>query len=63
MGEGGDKGEWWMEWIQVCYIWCIVRTFENATMQYIVYCICTTITKSKKKKGSSQIFWFYIMVS
>jgi hypothetical protein len=31
MGEG-DKGEWWRGWIQVPYIWYIVRTFINATM-------------------------------
>jgi hypothetical protein len=26
------KGEWWEGWIQVWYIWYIVRTFINATM-------------------------------
>jgi hypothetical protein len=26
------KGEWWREWIQVWYIWYILRTFLNATM-------------------------------
>jgi hypothetical protein len=31
-GMGGDKGEWWKGWIQVWYIWYIVRTFVNATM-------------------------------
>jgi hypothetical protein len=31
-GEGGDKGEQWREWIQVWYIWDIVRTFVNATV-------------------------------
>jgi hypothetical protein len=30
-GEG-EKGEWWRGWIQVWYIWYIVRTFVNATM-------------------------------
>jgi hypothetical protein len=29
---GKDKGEWWRGWIQVWYIWYIVRTFVNATM-------------------------------
>jgi hypothetical protein len=28
----GDKGEWWMGWIQLWCIWYIVRTFTNATM-------------------------------
>jgi hypothetical protein len=28
----GNKGEWWRWWIQVRYIWYIVRTFVNATM-------------------------------
>jgi hypothetical protein len=31
VGEG-DKGEWWLGWIQVWYIWYILRTFVNATM-------------------------------
>jgi hypothetical protein len=26
---GGDKGEWWMKWVQLLYI---VRTFTNVTM-------------------------------
>jgi hypothetical protein len=31
MGEGnGGKG--WKRWIQIQYIWYIVRTFANATM-------------------------------
>jgi hypothetical protein len=29
---GKDKGEWWRGWIQMWYIWYIVRTFVNATM-------------------------------
>jgi hypothetical protein len=29
MGGGGDKGEWWREWIQ---LWYILRTFVNVTM-------------------------------
>jgi hypothetical protein len=32
MGGGRGKGEWWSTWIQVWYIWYIVRTFVNATM-------------------------------
>jgi hypothetical protein len=31
MGAGGDEGEWWRGWIQVWYIWYIVRTFVNVT--------------------------------
>jgi hypothetical protein len=27
-----DREEWWRGWIQVWYIWHIVRTFVNATM-------------------------------
>jgi hypothetical protein len=27
--QGGGKGEWWVEWIQ---LWHTVRTFVNATM-------------------------------
>jgi hypothetical protein len=30
----GDKGEWWRVWIQLWYIWCIVRAFANATMYH-----------------------------
>jgi hypothetical protein len=29
---GRDKGKWWRRWIQVWYIWYIVRTFVNATV-------------------------------
>jgi hypothetical protein len=32
MGGGEDKGEGWKEWIQLWYIWYIVRTFVNATV-------------------------------
>jgi hypothetical protein len=32
LGVWGDKGEWWRGWIQVWYIWYIVRAFVNATM-------------------------------
>jgi hypothetical protein len=32
MGEEGDKRQWWRGWIQLWYIWYIVRTFINATM-------------------------------
>jgi hypothetical protein len=32
--RGGDEGEWCKGWIQVWYIWYIVRTFVNATMYY-----------------------------
>jgi hypothetical protein len=32
MGGGKNKGEWWKGWIQVWYIWYIVRTFANATV-------------------------------
>jgi hypothetical protein len=32
VGEGKDKGEWWMGWIQVWHICYTVRTFVNATM-------------------------------
>jgi hypothetical protein len=32
MGGGRDKGEWWREWIQVWYIWYIVRIFVNAVI-------------------------------
>jgi hypothetical protein len=34
-GERRDKGEWWWwwgGWIQLWYIWYIVRTFINATV-------------------------------
>jgi hypothetical protein len=30
--EEGSKGEGWRRWIQVWYIWYIVRTFVNAIM-------------------------------
>jgi hypothetical protein len=29
---GGDKGEQWRGWMQIWYIWYILRTFANATM-------------------------------
>jgi hypothetical protein len=29
--KGEDKGEWWRGWIQVWYIWYIVRNSVNAT--------------------------------
>jgi hypothetical protein len=32
IGGRGLKGEWWRGWIQVRYIWYIVRMFVNATM-------------------------------
>jgi hypothetical protein len=32
MGKVVDKREWWRGWIQVWYIWCIVRTFKNVTL-------------------------------
>jgi hypothetical protein len=31
-GAEGDKGDWWKAWIQVWYIWYIVRTFVNVSM-------------------------------
>jgi hypothetical protein len=31
---GHKKGEWWMGWIQVWYIWYTVRTFVHATMYF-----------------------------
>jgi hypothetical protein len=33
MGEGGDKGECWREWIQVWYIWYIARIFVSPAQQ------------------------------
>jgi hypothetical protein len=32
MGGTKDKGEWRRRWIQIWYIWCILRTFISATM-------------------------------
>jgi hypothetical protein len=32
MVGGGNKGEWWRGWIQIWYVWYIVRTFVNAIM-------------------------------
>jgi hypothetical protein len=32
LGGGGGKWEQWMGWVQILYIWYIVRTFVNATM-------------------------------
>jgi hypothetical protein len=32
LGMGGDEGEQRRGWVQVWYIWNIVRTFVNATM-------------------------------
>jgi hypothetical protein len=32
VGGKGDKGEWLRGWIQVWYVYYIVRTFVNAMM-------------------------------
>jgi hypothetical protein len=32
VGGGTYKGEWWMCWIQVWFIWYIVRIFVNVKM-------------------------------
>jgi hypothetical protein len=32
IGGGKNKGEWWRGWIQLEYIWYILRTFVNGTM-------------------------------
>jgi hypothetical protein len=32
MWGGGNKGELWRGWIQVWYIWYIIRTFVDPTM-------------------------------
>jgi hypothetical protein len=32
IGRGENKGEWWNGWIQVWYIWDMIRTFLNTTM-------------------------------
>jgi hypothetical protein len=42
----GDKGQWWIGLIQVCYIWNKVKTFVNATMYP------HPVQKPKKKKKS-----------
>jgi hypothetical protein len=57
----GDEGEWCREWIQVWYIWYIVRTYANVTMYpHPAQQLTTTTTKYPCKyltHISSVILW------
>jgi hypothetical protein len=46
-GGRRDKGEWWRGWIQIWYIWYILRAFVNATM-YPQH-------SNKRKKGKNKL--------
>jgi hypothetical protein len=43
------KGEWWRGWIQVQYIWYIVRTFVNVTMY--------PYPEQQFKKFCTRLYW------
>jgi hypothetical protein len=53
MRGGGDKGEWWRGWIQVWYIWYILRIFVNAinnkNFSYVLL-MCINLKCDKKYK-------------